>query len=158
MYYHFAILLLFSPFTGLRLLDSTVVPHEICVQAANTISALISSYRELYSLRRTHSFMPYISLAASIVHLVVADRHVYKIDGTFTKVLQGVSNLHEMTPSHTFAGRGTEKLRTMANRSMAEADWFESDEEDRSHPNEGTGYSFRNTQMIMPRAIGGKDS
>jgi hypothetical protein len=153
MYCHFAILLLFGPFTGLRLLDSTIIPHEICIQAANAIDALISSYREIYSLRRTHSFMPYISLASGIVHLAVADPHGSNVGDIFTKVLQGVSNLHEMALSHAFADRGKEKLRNMANYSMVESNWLESDKEKRSYPNEDSSYSFRNAENILPRCL-----
>ena len=71
MYYHFAILLLFRPFIRLRLIDSTLLPRTICVQAARAIHGLTRSYSQLYTLRRTPSFVPYFVLTSTIMDLTI---------------------------------------------------------------------------------------
>jgi hypothetical protein len=54
MYYHYALLLLFRPFINLRILKSNVVPHDICLQAADNISSLLQSYNRVYAIQNTH--------------------------------------------------------------------------------------------------------
>jgi len=112
MYYHFAILLLFGPFIKVRFIGSSISPKEICVQAADAVMSLVRSYRQLYSLRRTPCFVPHIVLAASIVHLVTSDS-ISNI-GAFTQILQCMTHLHEMSPSHGFASRAEQILRITA--------------------------------------------
>jgi hypothetical protein len=112
MYYHFAILLLFGPFIKVGFIGSSISPNEICIQAADAITSLVCSYRQLYSLRRAPCFVPYIALASSIAHLVAADSSPNI--GAFTQILQGITHLHEMSPSHQFSSRATQILRTMA--------------------------------------------
>ncbi|EJT79914.1 hypothetical protein GGTG_04996 [Gaeumannomyces tritici R3-111a-1] len=72
MYYHFAILLLFRPLIKLRIIGSSVSPRDVCLQAAEAISSLLRSYSQLYTLRRTPSFVPYFVLTSSIMHLAIA--------------------------------------------------------------------------------------
>lgn len=72
MYYHFAILLLFRPLIKLRILGSKVLPRDVCAQAADAIQGLLKSYSQLYTLRRTPSFVPYFVLTSSIMHLAIA--------------------------------------------------------------------------------------
>lgn len=69
--YHFGILLLFSPLIGLRIESNPVAPGEMCTEAADSISALVRSYRELYGLQRIHTFIPYISLVSSVTYLTI---------------------------------------------------------------------------------------
>lgn len=71
MYYHFAILLLFRPLIKLRIIGSSVTPRDVCAQAADAIQGLSRSYSQLYTLRRTPSFVPYFVLTAAIMHLAV---------------------------------------------------------------------------------------
>jgi len=111
MYYHFAILLLFGPFVKVHFAGSSISPKEICLQAADAITSLVRSYRQLYSLRRTPCFVPHVVLAASIVHLFATDS-IPNI-GAFTQILQNMTHLHEMSPSHSFASRAEQILRTM---------------------------------------------
>lgn len=118
MYYHFAILLLFGPFIKVRFLGSTVSPRQICLQAADAIASLAFSYRQLFTLRRTPSFVPYIVLASGIMHLACADSadkgtSNLSINASM-HILQGTADLLEMIPSHGFARRGTQVLRAMA--------------------------------------------
>jgi hypothetical protein len=74
--------MLFRPFIKLSLhhpskspdpsasIPSTLSLRQICIQAANTITTLVRSYDQLYTLARTPSFVPYIILASGIMHLV----------------------------------------------------------------------------------------
>ncbi|KAI1765794.1 fungal-specific transcription factor domain-containing protein [Hypoxylon sp. FL1150] len=71
MYYHFAILLLFRPLIKLRIIGSGILPRDVCSQAADAIQGLLHSYSQLYTLRRTPSFVPYFVLTSSIMHLAV---------------------------------------------------------------------------------------
>ncbi|OTA58928.1 hypothetical protein K449DRAFT_116197 [Hypoxylon sp. EC38] len=71
MYYHFAILLLFRPLIKLRIIGSAILPRDVCAQAADAIQGLLRSYSQLYTLRRTPSFVPYFVLTSSIMHLAV---------------------------------------------------------------------------------------
>jgi hypothetical protein len=69
MYYHFAVLLLFRPVLRIRIIGSTVVPIDICLQAANNIQNILQTYSELYTLKRTSSLIPYFVLASTTIHL-----------------------------------------------------------------------------------------
>ncbi|KAI5861014.1 nitrogen assimilation transcription factor nirA [Durotheca rogersii] len=71
MYYHFAILLLFRPLIKLRIIGSGILPRDVCAQAADAIQGLLRSYSQLYTLRRTPSFVPYFVLTSSIMHLAI---------------------------------------------------------------------------------------
>lgn len=68
MCYHFAILHLFRPFHKLRLLGSTISPADTSRQAADAIQVLLKSYSQLYTLRRTPSLVPYLTLGSAILH------------------------------------------------------------------------------------------
>ncbi|KAH9897124.1 fungal-specific transcription factor domain-containing protein [Xylariomycetidae sp. FL2044] len=71
MYYHFAILLLFRPLIKLRIIGSSILPRDVCVQAADAIQGLLRSYSQLYTLQRTPSFVPYFVLTSCIMHLAI---------------------------------------------------------------------------------------
>ncbi len=71
MYYHFAILLMFRPLIKLRIIGSAIRPRDVCAQAADAIQGLLRSYSQLYTLRRTPSFVPYFVLTSSIMHLAI---------------------------------------------------------------------------------------
>jgi hypothetical protein len=110
MYHHFAILLLFGPFIKLRLLDSTVLPYEICVQAADAITSLLGSYRQLYSLQRTPCFVPFLSLASNAMHVIRAETAPLTASPL---ILQGITDLQEMAFSHRSATRGAKVLEAV---------------------------------------------
>ncbi|KAH8600174.1 fungal-specific transcription factor domain-containing protein [Bisporella sp. PMI_857] len=112
IYYNFAILLLFCPFVRLRMLNSEIVPLEVCIQAAQTITSLFASYIELYSLRRTPCFMPILAMASNIMHAVHAE-----ILGTPNLQFRpSLSILQEMAYSHGFARRGIKYLYILEQR------------------------------------------
>ncbi|CAG8977768.1 hypothetical protein HYALB_00011153 [Hymenoscyphus albidus] len=106
MYYHYAILLLFRPFMKLKMIDSGVSPKDVCNQAAEAISALVNSYSQLYTLRRTPSFVPYFVLTSSVAHAVTMG-----LEKTGPAALQqAIKYLKEMSGCHGFAKRGLQIL------------------------------------------------
>jgi hypothetical protein len=107
MYYHYAILLLFRPFIKLDIVSSGVSPRDVCSQAASAISTLVNSYSQLYTLRRTPSFVPYFVLTSSIAHVVTLGN----ARGGPELLKQGIADLKEMTGCHGFAIRALDILR-----------------------------------------------
>lgn len=133
LYYHFAILLLFRPLIKLRILGSKVSPRDVCQQAADAIQSLLRSYAQLYTLRRTPSFVPYFVLTSAIVHLAIGaadktraeggDPNINKmepaaqIDPRIAQSLaQAISDLAEMAPCHNFAEQALNILRFLAKK------------------------------------------
>ncbi|KAI1436456.1 fungal-specific transcription factor domain-containing protein [Xylaria sp. CBS 124048] len=136
MYYHFAILLLFSPLIKLRIVGSSILPRDVCSQAADAIHGLLRSYAQLYTLRRTPCFMPYFLLTASIMHLAIGastmepapragelnaptspsmSPHRIRLSPKIsTAIKQSISYLAEMAPCHHFAEKALHILRFMA--------------------------------------------
>ncbi|KUI54278.1 Nitrogen assimilation transcription factor nit-4 [Cytospora mali] len=53
-------------------LQRSISPRDVCTQAADAIQGLLRSYSQLYTLRRTPSFVPYFVLTSSIMHLAIA--------------------------------------------------------------------------------------
>jgi len=110
MYYHFAILLLFRPFIKLDIIGSGVSPRDVCNQAADAIATLVKSYSQLYTLRRTPSFVPYFVLTSSITHLVTLGT----AGGGPSQVHQGISDLKVMSGCHGFSRRARDILIFLA--------------------------------------------
>jgi hypothetical protein len=139
MYYHFAILSLFRPLIKLRIIGSSITPRDVCSQAADAITGLLRSYAQLYTLRRTPSFVPYFVLTSSIMHLAIAATgstsrsaaraardaakagqsltHPAKLDPHVTDALaRGIADLTEMAPCHHFAQQALNILRFLAKK------------------------------------------
>ncbi|KJZ74301.1 hypothetical protein HIM_06307 [Hirsutella minnesotensis 3608] len=131
MYYHFAILLLFRPLIKLRIVESKVMPRDVCSQAADAIQGLLTSYSQLYTLQRTPSFVPYFVLTSAIVHLAIGASSVQSDnsngpdqtqsaairDPRISEALnQGISDLTQMAPCHHFAEQALNILRYLANK------------------------------------------
>ena len=136
MYYHFAILLLFRPLLKLRIVGSNITPRDVCAQAADAITGLLRSYSQLYTLRRTPSFVPYFVLTSSIMHLSLAalnaseappsadgspasppPRRLAKHDPHVIEALgRGIADLAEMAPCHHFAAQALNILKFLAKR------------------------------------------
>lgn len=113
MYYHYALLLLFRPFINLHFLRSSVVPRDVCLQAADNISSLIQSYNRLYTLNYTPAFVPYVALASTIVHLIATDS-IIPTAGVSAQVQQGASDLQGMSSCSPFARRALGILKVLA--------------------------------------------
>ena len=146
MYYHFAILLLFRPLIKLRIIGSSITPRDVCSQAADAITGLLRSYSQLYTLRRTPSFVPYFVLTSSIMHLSIAATGVNdaparpvpdpttattseagpseagrqsppKLDPHVIDALsRGIADLTEMAPCHHFAAQALNILKFLAKK------------------------------------------
>jgi len=146
MYYHFAILLLFRPLIKLRIAGSSIKPRDVCSQAADAISGLLRSYSQLYTLRRTPSFVPYFVLTSSIMHLAIGatfsdDRQNQEGSGgpaqstqathgphhppagapkigphVAEAISRGIADLTEMAPCHFFAEQALNILRYLAKK------------------------------------------
>ncbi|KAF4472821.1 hypothetical protein FALBO_279 [Fusarium albosuccineum] len=129
MYYHFAILLLFRPLIKLRIIGSKVSPRDVCSQAADAIQGLLRSYSQLYTLRRTPSFVPYFVLTSAIMHLAIGATSIKsdpseedmekaaKIDPHVAEsITQGIQDLTEMAPCHHFAEQALNILRYLAQK------------------------------------------
>jgi hypothetical protein len=133
MYYHFAILLLFRPLIKLRILGSSLLPRDVCSQAADAIQGLVRSYAQLYTLRRTPSFVPYFVLTSSIMHLAISavgpigsitpptqasgEQPESKLDPKVADAIkQGIADLAEMAPCHGFAEQALNILQYLARK------------------------------------------
>jgi hypothetical protein len=127
MYYHYAILLLFRPFIKLDIVGSGVSPRDVCHQAAQAISTLVTSYDQLYTLRRTPSFVPYFTLTSTITHLVALGNRQAGAE----RFHQGMSHLRVMDQCHGFAVRARQILSFLCNQWHVEVVFERStDEED----------------------------
>lgn len=131
MYYHFAILLLFRPLIRLRIIGSKILPRDVCLQAADAIQGLLTSYSQLYTLQRTPSFVPYFVLTSAIMHLAIgasaelegSPRGRGKTgqaamgDSRIPEALrQGIADLTQMAPCHHFAEQALNILRYLAKK------------------------------------------
>lgn len=140
MYYHFAILLLFRPLIKLKIVGSKVSPRDVCSQAADAIQGLLRSYSQLYTLRRTPSFVPYFVLTSAIMHMAIAastpadpssdpppsDAAHPSIPASapsgksdprvFKSIRQGIADLTEMAPCHHFAQQALNILRYLSKK------------------------------------------
>ena len=111
LYYHYCILSLFRPFIKHLFPQFTVSPRDICSEAAENISSLTRSYRRLYTLRRTPSFKPPISLNATIIHLM--NTNTPTAVGS-TAIQQSISDLYETCIYHKFADKLIDVIHYLA--------------------------------------------
>ena len=146
MYYHFAILLLFRPFIKLDIIGSAVSPRDVCNQAADAIAALVKSYSQLYTLRRTPSFVPYFVLTSGITHLVTLGT----AGGGPARVHQGISDLKVMAGCHGFSRRARDILIFLAHHWEIDA---EIDQEDDDSTHDAVKVE-PNTQKVDPQTLG----
>jgi len=126
MYYHTAILLLFRPFVKLNITGSGVSPRDLCQQAANTISILLKSYSDLYTLERTPSFVPYFVLASTITHVITFGNHQAGPE----QLQAAIADLRQMQSCHGFANRALNIVRFLVAHWDVASTMLYSDEED----------------------------
>jgi hypothetical protein len=120
MYFHFAILIFFRPFRNQNIAESTTSPRKICSEAAENLFTLIKSYRDLYTLRRVPSFVPYMILTANLAYLVdlTDDDNDDDDDGGPNPTpsdLASLSYLQDMCTSHDFAERALDIVDYFSN-------------------------------------------
>lgn len=136
MYYHYAIILTFRPFIDLRTNSSGILPRSLCIQAADAIQGHMRSYAQLYSLRRTPSFVPYLVLMSCRLYLAAdglslepgssssagqrkqgwpkgftVRRSASERDETLKKVQRGIDDLGEMQACHRVASIAWKMLK-----------------------------------------------
>ena len=100
MYYHTVVLHLFRPFLRVDLTNSKISPRDVCTSCANTISTLLSTYRNIYGLRRTTVLLTYIVLNKNIIDLLNLP------DATAARNLElGIKSLREFSVNHAYAVR-----------------------------------------------------
>lgn len=110
MFYHFAILLLFRPFQNLSIKDSNTSPQNICTEAAQNLFTLVRSYRDLYTLRRIPSFVPYMIVTANLSYLVDLTQATENTVGKTSANVASLSYLEEMCAANGFAERALDIL------------------------------------------------
>ncbi|KAM7205224.1 Zn(2)-Cys(6) zinc finger domain protein [Rhypophila sp. PSN 637] len=122
MYYHFAILLLFRPLIKLRIIgNDDLDPRELCLQAADAITGLLRSYSQMFTLRRTPSFVPYFVLTSCIMHLAIGANKGESQEPEITTrvadaIARGIADLTDMAPCHFFAEQALSILRFLAKK------------------------------------------
>jgi len=123
MYYHFAMLLLFRPLITYRIIGSEVTPQDVCSQAADAIQALLASYAQLYTLKRTPSFVPYFVLTSTTMKLAVGavamrranPGKAAEIHKEVSQALNAtISHLTDMVACHQFAAQALSIVRHLA--------------------------------------------
>ncbi|KAJ9651200.1 hypothetical protein H2198_009502, partial [Neophaeococcomyces mojaviensis] len=89
------------------IMGSSVSPRSVCIEAARNILSLVESYKGLYTLRRTPSFVPYLILTARLIAMM--EMPLEEAGGGFPKAdpttYRGIEFLHELASSHGFARR-----------------------------------------------------
>lgn len=91
-------------------------PQIVCIQAAESIASLVQSYRRLYTLRRTPSFVPYMILTSDLALLIANGTRLHEsrsIDAG-NHDINWVRTLEELSVPHLFARKSTDILRHFA--------------------------------------------
>jgi hypothetical protein len=104
MYYHFTLLIFFRPFRDLDITGSSTSPRKICSEATQNVFVLIKSYKDLYTLRRIPSFMPYMVLTTHLAYLLDVALSAKDIVSEAAE-LASLSYLEEMGLAHDFSRR-----------------------------------------------------
>lgn len=102
MYFHYAILLLFRPFFNTGVGDTVTVTRVVCAEATDNILTLVRSYKNIYSLRRTPAFLPYLVLTAELGRMADHRTGDHRNEIYHTKSLH---YLKELALAHPFAIR-----------------------------------------------------
>ncbi|KAI1625202.1 fungal-specific transcription factor domain-containing protein [Exophiala viscosa] len=102
MYFHYAILLLFRPFYNTGVGDTVTVTRVVCNEATDNILSLVRSYKNIYTLRRTPAFLPYVVLTAELGRMADHRTGDHRSEIYHTASLR---YLKELALSHPFAIR-----------------------------------------------------
>jgi len=85
----------------------------VCTQASRAISLIVKSYSNLYTLRRTPSFVPYFVLASTIFHLgVIRDDGANALSKE--QLLHNVRDLKDMSACHGAAVQALDIVHLLA--------------------------------------------
>ena len=106
-------------------MGSEIVPRDVCLQAARAIHTLLRCYAQLYTLKRTPTFLPHFVFISSVTLFAIgiltahqsADSSRMIIDAGIAHDLQlGMDGLAEITPCHHFAKQAVDILRSLAKK------------------------------------------
>jgi len=102
MYFHYAILLLFRPFYNTGVGDSVTITRVVCNEATDNILTLVRTYKNIYTLRRTPAFLPYLVLTAELGRMADHRTGDHRNEIYHTA---GLRYLKELASAHPFAIR-----------------------------------------------------
>ncbi|KAH7389589.1 fungal-specific transcription factor domain-containing protein [Phaeosphaeria sp. MPI-PUGE-AT-0046c] len=110
MLYHTIIVHLFRPMLKVDLVHSDVHPRDICIEAANSVSEVVRTYRQFYDFSTAHLVIPHVLLTASIVHLL------YSKDNktSYHNLIEGLQGLEDVHECHYFGARSFRILHTLS--------------------------------------------
>ncbi|KAJ9133980.1 Transcription factor [Pleurostoma richardsiae] len=69
IYFQFCLMLLFRPFVQFNIIGSDFSTRAVCLEAAQAISTLTSSYSRLFTLRRAPCFLPCFVMVATMAQV-----------------------------------------------------------------------------------------
>jgi hypothetical protein len=110
MLYYTIVVHLFRPMLKVDLIHSDLHPRDICVEAANRVSEIVRTYRQLYDFRVAHLVIPHVLLSVSIVHLL------YSKDNrtSYQNLVEGLQGLEDLHKCHYFGARSFRIIYTLA--------------------------------------------
>ncbi|KAH0543659.1 hypothetical protein FGG08_002097 [Glutinoglossum americanum] len=111
MVFHDFIIHLFRPFLKVRLLGSTVSPRAACTQSAEEISRLMTTYRDMYGLRRIVVLAAHIILSSSTILLLNLP-----CPKASRNLVQCIRDLEEMSAHNIFCYRSLDIIRSLAQK------------------------------------------
>ena len=120
MYYHTVVLNLFRPLLKFDIINSKVSPLKICLEMADSATALVATYRRLYGLRRVPILLTHVLFTSTIIHLVpftnnsaalylpeniTSLRETARNTSADSRLAESITSLRETTPNHSFSTR-----------------------------------------------------
>lgn len=109
--WHSAVLLLFRPFLKAKIIDSQVLPQEICRQSANAISELFGRHKALYNLQGIYSFQVQCLLTACTIHII----HIPAIAST-DYFIEACNSLHDLASQNSWAKSSINVLKDLVQK------------------------------------------
>ncbi|KAF2098612.1 hypothetical protein NA57DRAFT_56266 [Rhizodiscina lignyota] len=109
--WHAAVLLLFRPFLKAKVIESEVVPQDICRQSANAISELFANHRSYYDLTGIYAFQIQCLLTACTIHII----HIPAIAST-EHFIDACNNLHDMVDRSKWAKSSLDEIKRLVRK------------------------------------------
>lgn len=88
---------MFRPFIGQALDRSSNQPHEICIEATQSLLALAQAYDDLFTLRRVPGLMPYFVYIPGLFGLAMEDSGLL-MDPVHLRVGSNASQIFKFHP------------------------------------------------------------
>lgn len=123
--------MLFFPFIRLRFVTSDILPVRICNIAASSISSLVDTYKQKFTLQYLPTFVPHFLLSSSISQYVSSPAVVLGFATASTSSGVGAAELiREMVHYSPFAQRAFHILRSVARQFDIPIPTIEGEEDD----------------------------